>query len=308
MPTYKLEELSFPRVNSLSRERTLFALAVSPLEEHGPHLPVGVDAMTARYFVDELTRLFLEHHPEWNVVEMPPLTIGSDVFNAPGSLRVRPRAVRAVVIDQLSSLARHGFRYFLISNAHGGPRHVVALEEAVGIVSRRHGVRAVSLSGQLIWKFLLGAYWPQIVEHPSLTAEEEEALTEDAHAGMWETSMMLKLKAELVDPSHKQLKPFTAGLIGRLRPNYPLRHGAKGGYIGHPALASTELADASSSFLIQEAYAMMEQQLFSAERPPHSMFFRIPVFRIDFLPAVALAAVSAALLYWLPKVTGGRRR
>src|SRR4030095_13354441 len=43
-------ELSTPQLDALDRERTVVILTVSPLETHGPHLPVGVDAFTARHF------------------------------------------------------------------------------------------------------------------------------------------------------------------------------------------------------------------------------------------------------------------
>jgi hypothetical protein len=39
----KLEELAFPDVQSLDRNRTIFLLRFSIMEEHGPHLPIGTD-------------------------------------------------------------------------------------------------------------------------------------------------------------------------------------------------------------------------------------------------------------------------
>src|SRR5262249_37596022 len=44
----RLEEMSTPALDALDRARTVVVLTVSPLEEHGPHLPVGVDAIAAR--------------------------------------------------------------------------------------------------------------------------------------------------------------------------------------------------------------------------------------------------------------------
>ncbi len=274
MPSYKLEELRFPQLDAMERSKTLFVLAVSPLEEHGPHLPLGVDAFDAEYFSDEITRGVLARHPEWNIVRIPTMFIGSFLFDAPGSIRIKPRTMRNLVVDTLSSLARYGFQYFLISNAHGGPTHLMALEHAARIVSRRFGVRAVSYSGHLIWAFLSGQYWQEMKEKLQLTDADLEALKQDSHAGEWETSMMLKLRPDLVDPSYKELKPFTVRMIQRLRPNYPLKLGEKLGYVGHPSRANENLAEISSKFLTEKALELVERDLFQGKRLPASVFYK----------------------------------
>ena len=57
MTILRLEDLSTPRLDALDRERTVVLLTVSPLETHGPHLPIGVDAFTARQNADHFARL-----------------------------------------------------------------------------------------------------------------------------------------------------------------------------------------------------------------------------------------------------------
>jgi creatinine amidohydrolase len=299
MHIYKLDELKYPELDSFPRDKTLFTIVVSPLEEHGPHLPLGVDNYNAQYFAQEIGRKFLTKHPDWRVVEIPSLFIGSFAFEAPGTVTVSSRTIRKLLVEYLSSLARYGFRYFLISNAHGGPTHIVALEEAARIVSRRFGCRVVSFSGQLIWDLLRGAYWQEIQKQFSSSEEDAQALKQDAHAGQWETSMMLKLRPDLVDPIYKELKPFTVEPIRKLRPNYPLRMGDKLGYVGHPARASKELGDISSDFLVERALAFVEEDLLSARVPKPSIFYRILVFRTNFLPFLLTLLLLAALLIYL---------
>jgi len=46
---YKLEELTWPQIDALDRQRTLFILPVGMIEQHGPHLPVGADTIGVRY-------------------------------------------------------------------------------------------------------------------------------------------------------------------------------------------------------------------------------------------------------------------
>ena len=46
---YKLEELTWPEIDTFDRQRTLFILPVGMIEEHGPHLPVGADTLGVMY-------------------------------------------------------------------------------------------------------------------------------------------------------------------------------------------------------------------------------------------------------------------
>lgn len=41
MKVIQLEEMSWKQIEELDNEKTIFFIPVSPLEEHGPHLPVG---------------------------------------------------------------------------------------------------------------------------------------------------------------------------------------------------------------------------------------------------------------------------
>src|SRR5207247_7353502 len=135
-----LEEMSSPALDALDRARTAVILTVSPLEEHGPHLPVGVDAITARYFAETLGKRLAGARPDWSVLLAPTLHIGSFTFHAAGTVSVRQRVVRDTLVDYGGSLARAGFGSTRIANAPGGPAPPPALEKAPAMVSRRHPV------------------------------------------------------------------------------------------------------------------------------------------------------------------------
>jgi creatinine amidohydrolase len=299
VPAYKLEELKYTELEALDRSQTLFIISVSPLEEHGPHLPIGVDLFNAQYFADAVSQKFLEKYPGWNIIQMPSFPIGSFAFDAPGTIIVRPKVIRELLIDCLSSFAKYGFKYFLVSNAHGGPTHIAALEEAGQVVSRRYGARVLSFTGHIAWEFLSGKYWPQIRERLNLSDQEAEALKDDAHGGQWETSMMLKLRPDLVDDQYRNLKPFSVKMIEKLRPNYPLKMEGGSGYVGHPEKASKELAEVSSEFLVERVFEMVERNIFSEKAPPASMFYRIPIFRVGFLKVLFAIGILVVILLLL---------
>ncbi|HEY7435016.1 MAG TPA: creatininase family protein [Methylomirabilota bacterium] len=302
MTIHRLEELSTPELDALDRARTVVILTVSPLETHGPHLPLGVDAFTARHFSEAIAGRLVAERPGWSVVLAPTLHLGSFTFDTVGTVAVRQRVVRDAVVDYGSAFGRAGFRHVLVSNGHGGPGHLVALEEAAAIVSRRHRITMASFTGHLAWEFLRGRFLPRIeagLGRP-LSQSERAAFSEDAHGGWWETSIMLVLRPDLVNEGYRQLPGTRYSLAERLRPNYPVRNG-RPGYVGHPAMADPAFARVTTEVLVDEAMAVVDGLLDGRLRPSQrrSPFFAIPFFRTDFRRILAAVAVGlAALAAW----------
>src|SRR5262245_66544872 len=87
----RIEELSMLALRALDPQRTLAVCAVSALEVHGPHLPIGADFHQAVWMADETGRRFAATHPEWTVLRHPPLPIGADELPIPGSAGSAPR-------------------------------------------------------------------------------------------------------------------------------------------------------------------------------------------------------------------------
>src|SRR5438477_10079860 len=74
---FRLAELSFTRLRALDRERTAVIFSVSPLEEHGPHLPVGTDLFDAEFFAEQLAERIVSEKPGWTVLLRPPVPRGA---------------------------------------------------------------------------------------------------------------------------------------------------------------------------------------------------------------------------------------
>jgi creatinine amidohydrolase len=303
---HRLEELSTPQLDALDRARTVVILTVSPLETHGPHLPLGVDAFTARHFAEAIAQRVVSTRPGWAAVLAPTLHLGSFTFDTVGTVAVRQRVVRDAVVDYGRALARAGFRHVLVSNGHGGPGHLVALEEAAAIVSRRHRITMSSFTGHLAWEFLRGRLLPRIeagLGRP-LSDTERQAFSEDSHGGWWETSVMLVLRPDLVDEGYRTLPPARYSLTDRLLPNYALRNGGQG-YVGHPALADPAFARVTTQVLMAEAMAVVDGLLDGRLRPSErrSPFFAIPFFRTNFRRAAGAVAAAAAVLagWWISR-------
>lgn len=303
MSIHLLAELSFTRLDALDRSKTAVFFSVSPLEEHGPHLPVGTDLYHAEFFNQELARRVVERKPDWTVLVGPSLPIGASAFDQAGTLLVRARTVHNAALDYGAALARHGFRYILVTNGHAGPRHVVALEEAAAVVSRRYGVRMLSVSGPVLWRFLRGEFVQRLepVLGRPLATEEREALRGDVHGGLWETSLLKRVRPDLVDPTYSTLPPMRFTLLDALRKNYPLRLGNRLGYIGAPAATRDEFGEAARKLFLEIAWEVVRPVLEAHDESwqQTSPLFKIPFLRTSFPYVAAGAAALAAITLFL---------
>jgi creatinine amidohydrolase len=298
MPLIRLENLSWPAVDALDRARTLLLLPVSPIEEHGPHLPLGVDVWAAEYFSARLANRYSDEHPDWNVAVLPSLVLGSNAFTAPGTISVRATAMRDVIYDTGAALARQGFRYLLLASGHGALGHLVALEEAAHGIERRYGMKMVSLSSTLIPEVLSGRLWHRVEDRlgRALTDSERAMLKGDTHGGLLETSFMLKLRPELVGKNYEQLAPFDPPLLARLQTDFATRRG-RAGYVGYPAAASAEFGAAALAAFVEVAYERMTGAMANPKPERWSSVTRWPFLRPGWRRAArAITALLAAVL------------
>ncbi|TAM79195.1 MAG: creatininase family protein [Acidobacteria bacterium] len=302
----RLEELTFTQLEALDRNNVAVLFCVSPLEEHGPHLPVGTDLMTSAAICAKLAVRIIEAKPGWTVLIGPSIPIGASAFDRAGTLLARASTVRNATLDYGAALARHGFRYILVLNGHGGPRHIVALEEAAAVVSRRHRARMLSVSGPALWKFMRGGYAKRLetfLGRP-FTAAERGALDGDTHAGMWETSLVLLDRPELVKSTYHGLPPQKFKLTNAIRRNYPLQLGNRMGYIGTPSAACTELGEAAQRLFLEAVWELVGPVLDGHNRKwrQTSFLYKIPMLHTAFPGLAAAAAVGLAvwaILTWL---------
>ncbi len=203
----RADELSFAELRALDRDRTLCVCAVSALEVHGPHLPIGADLHQAAWMADETGRRFAAAHPDWTVLRHPPLPIGADELPLPGSIESPPRVVYRAVVALGESLARAGIRTVMLTNAHGGPRHAAALEAACRLVSRRRGIAMFTPSTRALHRLVTGQALDEVEAWlgRKLTECERRGLSTGEHAGTWETSWYLAMHPEWVDPRWREL-------------------------------------------------------------------------------------------------------
>ena len=213
----KLEELTYPDIDSLDRESTIFFLTFGNLEEHGPHVPVGSDYFQAVGVRDRLIARLQETHPDYTFVLVPVVPLGEggadDLARRfkeerhtgihVGTFPVRFTTLRDVAVDLGASIARKGFQNIFLIHSHGAPLHNVAFSQSAAFVSERYNVRMVNVTSLVIGEEL---YSSDVLDrHLGEGWQEEIGIT--GHAGTAETSANLFLH-DLVKPEYRDLEPF----------------------------------------------------------------------------------------------------
>ena len=194
------------QLRALDPRRTVVLVSCSPIEVHGPHLPTWADIREAEGLMEAAVDKLLLLDPEIAFIRLPAICMGADVLPQRGSLRFSPQTIVRVLEELGASLAKQGFVHIWVSNFHGGPRHVLALEKAAARVNRRHGVRMLSVFSLLITRMTGGSsdLADRLGDKGGITKEE---LRGDSHGGLVETAMLLHLCGEHVDQAYTALPP-----------------------------------------------------------------------------------------------------
>jgi creatinine amidohydrolase len=109
---------------------------VGSTEQHGPHAPLGTDAIAAEAVAAAGVEAYEREHDDAVVALAPPIPVGvAEEHRAfAGTLWVSPDAFRAYVRETAESLASHGVDAVVVVNGHGG--NVDALREVTARLSR----------------------------------------------------------------------------------------------------------------------------------------------------------------------------
>ncbi len=132
---FELAKIPFPEVDRLAKSGcALVILPVGVVEEHGAHLPLGVDSFTAEAYAAS-TAPHLEE-AGYEVVVAPTINYGvaRAAIDFPGTLSLEPETLRSMVVEIGRSLLRHGLGRLVILNGHRDKHHMKALDDAKNIL------------------------------------------------------------------------------------------------------------------------------------------------------------------------------
>lgn len=242
-----LEHLAWPEIAEL-REKNggLLMLPMGATEQHGPHLPVGMDtllvekvcaAASARTGVPLMSALRYTvsqgHTPKW-----------------PGTFSLRHETFIAAIRELASWAVATGWKRLLLVNSHFGndaPARVAVDQLRLEYMGRLQvGLLHVFQCGQGVWE----------------TYTDDAA---DLHANRAETSLMLHLFPELVRMDRLQSsddEDRTGGAVF----SYPVAQTSLNGVTGKPSDATPEEGEELFGKMVEGLCTVLEKA--KTEQPP----------------------------------------
>ena len=213
---HRLENLTVKQLRTLDRQHTVVLLPIGMVEEHGDHLPLGTDTFAVEAICMAAGSWLLDSYQDVQIVMLPTMPYGvdpiddhrPDLFTTAGSVWISRTTLKALVVEVLSHMVRFGFKYIFPVGFHGGPDQSVVLDE---VCTELRDANPDLVIYEPMGYVMAGAEKEMspgiatLLGRP-LTAKEEVALKTSIHASMFETSVMLHLRPDLVDRNYKNLR------------------------------------------------------------------------------------------------------
>jgi len=172
-----LPHMTSPEVDEFLTRSDMVIIPVASLEQHGGHLPIGTD------FINGVERSKLIAQ-ERDILVAPILMVGQSPYHMgfAGTVTLKAETIIQVHLEAVDSLIQHGFKRFIIMNAHGGNRALSTL--IVDQINQTTAGVAVSF-GEAVRPFMEPSPFPG-------------STVLDRHGGTSETSNSLYLMPDLV--------------------------------------------------------------------------------------------------------------
>lgn len=218
-----------------AKESVVLIQPMGAIEQHGPHLPLIVDAAIA---VSVLGKALGQLDTAIPAYALPPLYYGksNEHWRFPGTISLSSETLLAVLAEMAESLYQAGFRRLVFMNAHGGQPQILEL------IARDLHVRHPD--------FLIFPLFVWRVPHVASTLLTPKELELGIHAGDAETSLMLsvlphqvKMDAAVAEYPPAQPAESLLSLEGQLPFAWSTDDLSRSGVIGDPTTATQEKGD-----------------------------------------------------------------
>lgn len=220
----KFAEMTSPDLAAVDREQTVVMVPIAAVEQHGPHLPVGTDAIICTAIAEQAERQLAQR-----VLLTPTVWLGASAHHLRfgATLNADLQVYVSTLCDIGASLLDDGYRRLLFINGHGG--NVDPMRVALRRLQQ-------SYDGALL---AAGSYWDLAGDLIAEALDGDQKRV--GHACEFETSMILHLRPELVAADRvADAGKLVADNIDGLFLSRDMRHRTQHGCTGRPDLASAE--------------------------------------------------------------------
>ncbi len=217
------------------KENVVIVQPIGAIEQHGPHLPLVVDAAIS---VAVLGKAFSQLDASIPAYALPSLDYGksNEHWHFPGTITLSAQTMLAVLMEVAESVYRSGFRKLILMNSHGGQPQIIEI-----VARDLH---------QKYEDFIVFPLFTWKVPNLPIELITPKELAIGIHAGDAETSLLLSILPDQVKMDRAvaeyPLDEPRDGLLsmeGALPFAWTTRDLSKSGVLGDPLPATKEKGD-----------------------------------------------------------------
>lgn len=242
----QLYEQKWSDIAPLSRDVPV-VIPIAALEQHGRHMPVFTDSL----LLGEVIRRTSEQLAG-RCLFAPLMWLGNSEHHLdfPGTMTANPRLYLDLLRDMAENFLFHGFKRIVFVNGHGG--NIVPSQQAVFELRQKYRSRNDLL-------LLTTTYW-------TLGGKPWEAGTpmvqrKMGHACEWETSMMLRIRPDLVGDLAKVQAVDWGNAFEPANRGWTTKDRTEPGHIGDPRTATAEKGEILFRTFTADVVALLERVL-----------------------------------------------
>jgi len=242
---YELGGMTWPEAEERFREIDIALLPVGSTEQHGPHLPLDVDAYDANRLCLEVAAACSLPRP----IVLPLVSYGVSYHHEDfaGTISVAPGTLSQYVYEIGMSVSRHGITKLIIVNGHGG--NIPALRFAAQMINSDARIFTCVDTG----------------ETSDVEIEEIIQTRNDVHAGEIETSTALAFRPGVVkmELARRRVPKFSSEYLefsSKKGVEWYVRTAriSRDGVMGDPTKATVEKGKKIWEIMIRNLVALVE--------------------------------------------------
>ena len=267
-------EMAWPQVEKAAEEGAIVLLPTGVIEEHGPHMGLGVDTYCSHLLCRHV-RQYLEEKGIRALIAPPYYWgINQATRSFPGSFTMRRETMAAALYDILASLHSWGFTHVFNINWHGDWEHNKAILQAVEEATKKTGIKAFCILTAFDAKrFKMTGAEPFVLIQKAPVSERPAPKFLEIHAESLETGIMAQYFPDQVDTGLAKTLPSTDLVFEDLmvwrKGGAEARTMTPLGYFGDPARFQPQAAGELIKKNGRDIADLIESFLRGEYKPPH---------------------------------------
>lgn len=230
--------LTWEEISEIPSEKLVVFAGAAPIEEHGKHLPIGVDIYETKEWIKRASQLLEQALPDYCFAQLPVLPLGyANMGDFPGNIHISRKLLYEIVYQSLHAISNWGVQNIVVISGHADVLHTITIEQACEKINKEKGLVSFAPMGSIFHGGQKGGSKRQAYPVEQMI----EQFPNDFHAGWIETSSMLDIAPALVKNNYRERPDIELAGKDMMDSDKVITAIRGEGHIGYPKKASAQI-------------------------------------------------------------------